>query len=323
MDYQEKYLKYKEKYLNLKKQVGAGTELDKIKNNKYIEAMVKPAIAALDSTRPNSSIQILNGPLKRIYDSDMLLEELKVLTDEEKIELRENKNLKALHNFIAKAIDKNVINESTKKDLATGLLELVQLVDNYGIIIKKPCTVEEYMTLDNPGQICNNPTLVNGSCGYPSFFNNIHTINEDNEKIVEFLDLIKINNIDKKTVNITLGSRNIRPRSGINITFDESASGEEIDKYIKELKERKISETYHLSATFPLNTDGSNKLVLDKVLEMTRDFEIFLSNKMCGSCFRSLYYLVQNANENFIYSVSPEQGLASADTDDIQKCFRK
>ena len=323
MDYQKKYLKYKEKYLNLKKQVGAGTELDKIKNSKYIEVWVKAAIDALDSTRPSSSIQILNVQMKRIYDSDMLLKELKVLNNEEKIELKENKNLKALYNFIAKAIDKNVIDESTKKDLATGLLELVQLVDNYGIIIKKPCTVEEYMTLDNPEQICNNPTLVNGSCGDPAFFNNIHTINKDNEKIVEFLDLIKINNTDKNRVNITLGSRNIRPSSEIHITFNEFASGEEIDKYIKELKEEKISKTYHLSATFPLNTDGSNKLVLDKVLEMTRDFEIFLSNKMCGSCFRSLYYLVQNANENFTYSVNPEQGLAPADTPDIQKCFRR
>jgi hypothetical protein len=73
--------------------------------------------------------------------------------------------------------------------------------------LKKNCSVEEFMTIENPNEICNNPTLVKGSCAEPEFFKNIHTINLNNEKILEFLDLIIKSNITNKDINITLGSR--------------------------------------------------------------------------------------------------------------------
>lgn len=46
-------------------------------------------------------------------------------------------------------------------------------------------------------------------------------------------------------------------------------------------------------------------------------------NKMCGTCHRSLYYLVKNASKNFTYEVSPEQTTNTSDTDDIKKCFKQ
>ncbi len=329
MNYQQKYLKYKEKYLNLKKQLGAGTELDKIKSNTQIPNLVKTSKAALDSPRASVSINTFNINIKRMYDNDKLLEELKTLTDEEKIELQTNSNIKALYKFISVALERNLINDTNKAPLS-GLLELVKLVGDE-IIIKRLCTDEDFMTLDNPNKECNNPTLVIGSCAEPSFFDNIHTINSDNEKIAEFLELIKINNTANEQVNIILGSRNIPvPVSGINITFDPfSSGGTKIDVYIKELKELKelegnmVNKIFHLSNGFPLNTDESNKLVLDKILEMTKEFDIRLENKMCGSCHRSLYFLVNNAKDNFSYVVNPEQKLDLTDTEDIRKCFKK
>jgi hypothetical protein len=89
------------------------------------------------------------------------------------------------------------------------------------------------------------------------------------------------------------------------------------------LKEDIVSDIYHVKVGFPLNTDGTNKLVLDKILEITKVSKIHLYNQMCGTCHRSLYYLVQNATENFTYTVNPEQGLGPQDTEDIKRCFKK
>jgi hypothetical protein len=181
------------------------------------------------------------------------------------------------------------------------------------------------MTLDNPNQVCNNPTLVLGSCSEPGFFQNIHVINDNNDKIVEFFDLLAAANRDKKGLEIVLGSRRVNSdKSKICVTFNEGDLGRSLDFYIKQLQEEpRLSTEYHLTNRFPLNTDGTNKEVLDKILEMTKCFNVRIINKMCGSCHRSLYYLVQNAKGNFTYSVSPEQGLSVVtDTEQILTCFK-
>ncbi len=84
-----------------------------------------------------------------------------------------------------------------------------------------------------------------------------------------------------------------------------------------------LKHIYTIKGEFPLNINGTNKDVLDKILELTDKTTVNFYNKMCGTCFRSMHYLVNNAVSNFTYTANPEQQLTDADTPDIRKCFKK
>ena len=317
MNYYEKYLKYKQKYNNLKKQYGSGTELQKIKTPLFRAHVISMSQSSIgDITIAN--FKILRGRftlLNEMFNNAELEKELNELSEEQSAELQKNENinkLKEIYIQIGEKFELPIIN--------SGLKKLLNIVD---VVEKKTCSVKEFMTLEEPSKICNNKTLVIGSCGDPAFFPNIHTINKDNDKIVEFFDLLTKANVDNKKVNIILGERSVE-KDNINVTFDFDTSGKEIDLYIKELKCGISKSIYHLNCLFPLNADESNRLVLDKVLEMTKKFEVEIINKMCGTCHRSLYYLVQNGNDNLSYSVNPKQKINPlTDTEEIIKCFKK
>ena len=317
MNYYLKYLKYKHKYDNLKLQYGSGKELDKFEKNQTVINIIDTLYrlsARHDRPSRMSMIQQFKN-LQTLFDADKLKTELESLNDEEQKAFLTSKRMLLFRNFC-----ENITMEETAL-VKPGFLELFNF---FGVAIKKSCSVEEYMTLDNPVDMCNNPTLVYGSCGSPNFLSGIHGLNENNDKIVEFLELLMKTNITKKKVNIVLGSRKIPESTNIYVTFDEGTSGKNIDLFIKELKCGVLNSSYHLKSYFPLNTDGTNKLVLDKIHEMTKNFKVSIINKMCGTCHRSLYYLVQNGNANLSYTVNPEQGLDSiTDTEDIKKCFKK
>ena len=317
MNYYKKYLKYKQKYDNLKKQYGSGKELDKFEKNPTVVNMIHKLHRLIGLHDYNSTRDMVQtfAQLQNMFDDDKLKTELNSLSEKELKAFFVSKNLILLG---------DVCNNITrvKTVVKPGFIEIFNYL---GIIIKKSCSVEEFMeTFYNPEERCNNPALVNGSCGHPSFWKNIHELNEHNEKIVEFLDLLMKRNISKKSVDIVLGSRNVPNSTNICVTFDEGISGKNIDLFIKKLKCGVLNSVYHLLNTFPLNTDGSNKLVLDKIHEMTKNFKVSIINKMCGTCHRSLYYLVQTGNENLSYIVNPEQTLDPVtDTPDIIKCFKK
>lgn len=328
MDYYQKYLKYKAKYVNLKNQHGSGTELEKLKTDMSVKYIIKRGNSSLDNYRPEdprSSIGTIMSVfqlLKDLYSDKKLQEEISLLSDGEKTALFENKNLKRIDSYVKKLLKLNILNkDNININLNPGLQNLLNILSDK--VVKKICSHEEYMTVENPSQLCSNPELVIGSCINPSFFGNIHTINDNNEKIVEFFDLLIKANVEKKLVNIILGSRVPAGISNINVTFDPiQIHGNTLDYHIKSLKEGSISNIYHVQNSFPLNTDGTNKNVLDKILEMTTKFKVWIFNKMCGTCHRSLYYLVQNATRNFEYTVNPEQGLGSQDTEKIIECFK-
>jgi hypothetical protein len=82
---------------------------------------------------------------------------------------------------------------------------------------------------------------------------------------------------------------------------------------------------YYIKVFFPLNIESSNKYVLDKIFQMTNKFKFIIINKICGSCFRSLYYLVQNSTKDRLtYQVNPGQGLSTVDdTYDIKSCWEQ
>ena len=321
MNYYEKYLKYKQKYNNLKKQYGSGRELQKIKSPLF-KACADKIFGSYKMEINKFNYMTLIGNFKmleKIFNNAELEKELNELSHEELVELQKNEEIDKIERTYRK------IGEETIFELPIINSALKKLVGIEKIVAKKKCSENEFMTLDDPELICNNKTLVIGSCGYPAFFPNIHAINLNNDKIVEFLDLLMKTNTTEKKVNIILGSRNISEKKDICVTFDEDAQkGKNIDLFIKELKCGVLKTNYHLLSKFPLNTDGSNKLVLDKILEMTEKFDVEITNKMCGTCHRSLYYLVQKGNDNFTYSVDPEQKInPDLDTEDILKCFKK
>lgn len=324
MNYLEKYLEYKKKYIDLKKQHGSGIHSDKI-----IEALnkINPLIIKnmVNLSRDKSSMAV--KMLQKIFDKNISPFLNKVIDDPEKLNesdkelLRNNNNMKEIINSMGRVFD----NPGFKIEQNSPLVLLYYKLTNK--VIKRSCNVHDFMTIENPGKICNNPTLVQGSCSEPEFFKNINVINDNNDKIIKFLDYITKININKKPIYIILGSRNIdsKYKHNINITFDAARNdnAHDIDYYLKLCEKNECNDIkyFHIDNKFPLNTAGSNINVLKKILEMTDSFQVNLINKMCGTCHRSLYYLVQNATQNFTYQVNPEQGTSVADTIDIKNCF--
>ena len=41
--------------------------------------------------------------------------------------------------------------------------------------------------------------------------------------------------------------------------------------------------------------------VLNKIIDLTNDYNIYLVNMICYGCYRSFYYLKNNAKKNFTY----------------------
>lgn len=82
-----------------------------------------------------------------------------------------------------------------------------------------------------------------------------------------------------------------------------------------------VGKKYTFNLFFPLNCTGNSKKILDSLAYMNNNNNIKprITNRMCGTCHRSLYYLVQCGIE---YFVNPEQGLGNQDNFAIKKCFK-
>ena len=189
---------------------------------------------------------------------------------------------------------------------------------------------------------CNNPTLVQGSCGDPSFFSNLNTLNGSNNSIISLLEKIKAKLERGKSIGIILGAtKRFDSSCDINLYFNicEAMNGvdptplcleyENFPKILHDIDTEPLKDCYKIRSFFPLNTELDNCRVLDLILELTNDYKIFLINQMCGSCFRSLYYLKQNATKNYTYILQPEQGLSKPgglvvpDSVEIRNCFKQ
>ena len=69
---------------------------------------------------------------------------------------------------------------------------------------------------------------------------------------------------------------------------------------------------------FPLSHNFPNSLeVINKLFELNDIVKIRITNKICGTCFRSFYYMVRE--KNIKYSIKPEQG-SNVDSD-TKSCF--
>jgi hypothetical protein len=185
------------------------------------------------------------------------------------------------------------------------------------------CTPEELMTLPNHDTECKNVTKVVGSCSHPTFKQGKESIITDPEK-EQLLQIFSFFDEKVQEIHIILGATtNFKTDFKINndnyvcLFFDPNSTG-----YTDTIDKIKFPENrdFKFKLSFPLNfTDPNSKEVLDKLIEIkNKGKKIYLTNRMCGTCFPSFYYLVKNGIE---YKVAPEQGIDKEDTKEIQECF--
>jgi hypothetical protein len=319
MDYKLKYLKYKNKYLHLKNQIGQGRQIDNIKTNSMIKTLLTNLLRVSTDKYSVRAVPGITVNIKKLYNDDLLLDEINKLETKDVINRNED-NFKILTQIFDNLFSLNYNVDSL--DLGPGMK---LLLEELGVYIKKSCTVREFMTRDEPNLTCNNPTLVQGSCSEPPFFSELNNISPDNDKIIELLELVETKLEVGKSLGIVVGADKSGEFTGegdLTLFFSPIATSESIDSIIEQMRSSPFKSKYQIHAYFPTNQMDDNKRVLDLILRLTDKFNIKFLNKMCGSCFRSMWYLVNNSTRNFTYEVNPKQGLGNADSADIRRCFK-
>lgn len=323
MDYQKKIKKYRIKIM----QFGGESELENFDNHKGIRIFIDQIKKLLSSSSgfgkqfEDQSINILKN-ISKFFSMDKLYSELN--TKEIEINsLDKTKNLYLLYRLFSDIIAKYPSFNLEKLDDY-----LIIILNKMNIKIKKHCTINEMMTLqEDINNICYPEDLnkVKGSCGHPSFIEEQKIENNNNDKIIELFDYIIRLLPENSTIGICVGAveKPIIDKNNINLNFNFNADYTNIETILDNIKtNNKLETNYYIKNYFPTNQFGSNIKVLDKLLELTNKFKIYFTNKMCGSCFRSFWYLTKNAKQNFEYNVDPEQKLGNSDTPEIRSCFK-
>ena len=202
----------------------------------------------------------------------------------------------------------------------------------------KYCSIDEMMkmTITNFNK-CDNKNLVIGSCGDPSFINNIndskHYTDIKNlfEEIKKYIIKINITDIVITDIVIIVGAvyseelnfPNTKSSLNIYITPIKTSNFKTVVQTIEKLNKTNDNSIRNLyvNAEFPLAINDKIKEILDLIIDINFNYsKVFLINKLCGDCFRSFYYL--RALGDIGYDVSPNQGTDIRDTDAIKSCFR-
>jgi hypothetical protein len=191
------------------------------------------------------------------------------------------------------------------------------------------CQPDELMASTDE-KTCINSTFVTGSCGYPAFYSKEGIRDITSEQKEEYIKIFNLINERKeiKYLDIILGAIT-KPVSSfdsleqsLQLCITPTPIFDNYEELINKLNENK-QKLYTFNSTFPLNFHMTPNAVevLDLLLKINKEGkQVRITNKMCGSCHRALYYLVKNQIE---YKVNPEQGLNFVlDTEEIQKCFK-
>ena len=203
----------------------------------------------------------------------------------------------------------------------------------------KYCSIDEMMKMTiTDFNKCDNKNLVIGSCGYPSFINNIndskHYTDIKNlfEEIKKYIIKINITDIVITDIVIIVGAvyseelnfPNRKSSLNIYITPIETSNFKTVVQTIEKLNKTNDNSIRNLyvNAEFPLAINDKIKEILDLIIDINFNYsKVFLINKLCGDCFRSFYYLRANSLGDIGYDVSPNQGTDIRDTDAIKSCF--
>ncbi len=210
----------------------------------------------------------------------------------------------------------------------------LNLKEQIGGLPRKICQIDQLMSDPNYKTNCDNTKVVTGSCGDPSFDKEgiVDITNKEMNEYLEIFSLIRNNRENIEYFDIILGS-SVYDRSDftrgtdISKTFqlliDPNRNGYDSFDILKSniIRNGISGKIYTFSSSFPLtHIPPNSRRVLDALIDLNKSVKVRITNRMCGTCHRSLYYLVQNGIE---YVVNPEQGLGSLDSYAVQKCFDK
>lgn len=303
MSYKQKYLKYKKKYNNLKLQIGSGPLMDKLLSPEfdkdYEEFSRSPLI--LDSN--NNFTQQFRNIQK--YFGRKLLNELKAD--------KSGFIGKNIEHFIDKFENIYIdnLNYLAVNTFNYPFIEIVKLLTSKS----RNCSLEQFMNYSETFNIdnCNNYGNYAGNCGFPSLRNSIKILIPNVNKIYTLFNLISTKLQHGKKIGIIIGA--IQEWEfiydyDINLYFNECSDGEwrmytslpkcteyqAIDTIINEIQTQPLKKDYLILNYFPLNTHPSHMPLLKLIVEFMKNYDVYLINKMCGTCFGSFYYLKKEAN---------------------------
>lgn len=348
MDFKSKYLKYKNKYLSLKKMIGGGpieVLLERYKTVPSAGRTIKIDASYLQFLNSIDTILELNPSLKSKITMWL------IGNKDNKVILNASGQSSEIHNGM---ILKNYVIEKFHRPdskfmerMRTNVFMFPPSEYPTGYVLKDNCTIEEVMSkpneeLENCRQV--NVMDVNGSCLHPSFLetNQYDITDEIKTQWLNVLGVIenKIADVAGKKIIFVIGGTatkndNTKPENAgtlilyinpCNIvgvkpmelySYDDYKNYDEV---IVKLREGSLANKVLFWRTqFPLSYNKPNSLqVIEKIRSVLYN-KIKIINRMCGTCQRSFYFLVKNARATYI--VDPEQGLYWPDSENIQKCF--
>jgi hypothetical protein len=199
----------------------------------------------------------------------------------------------------------------------------------------KECSYEEMMNTNiDVYNSCYNSSLIEGTCENPSFQNSINPpndINKDNDMqrlLNNILNKLKNDSEKPKYFDLVLGATTVHKSAFDNdattftLCINTTSSYDPIDEVVKQVLEMDnlIAKTVKAKGIFPLDhLKPNNKKIIDTLLEIHNISKLRITNRICGTCFRSLYYMVKQ--DHVSYCTSPETGLTNRDDNNIQSCF--
>ena len=333
MTYYDKYLKYRKKYLDAKN-VQKGGDNFKLK----IAEMSKSDFARITPTNINALAQNFKYVLNDLNNRGEI-----DLNNPEHVKIMEDlgyklANLKEdLKNDFLRIISTIPMNPKTGIDGDA----LIRALEQYEPPSKpkRACTVDEFMGLSHTEveEKCENLTKVAGSCGFPSFMFSIKEADigpGERDLLLQLFrvisDKIKKSDVKPSKILIDVGVTS-EPNPGIGnrylvLRFSMQRGYEDIEVVINKILKSSDLEgkTFLVKNFFPLDHTKLNKgIVIEYIKNMMKDvpIPIRIHNKLCGTCFRSFYYLVKHGAE---YKMDAAQGrLLPMDREEILNCFHE
>jgi hypothetical protein len=242
MNYKNKYVKYKKKYVNLKTQIGG---IDKPAQHKLFNtffSITVPKILLPYRTREserNTKQQILKA-IKTAYNS--LLFKATLEEDKKIPNLTIEKNKKHLAKYYQEIFDRRIDfeNELTKYKITREDLNKEKIDLNIESYSKKKCSEREFRLSKNPIEYCDNEAYRQflGECSEPGIISSYKTkeflSEEVSNKLIELLSVIQtkfIDNYNKVTLGIHVGGSSFcylselsQSQYNFNIYFDPNTT---------------------------------------------------------------------------------------------------
>jgi hypothetical protein len=350
--YEQKYLKYKQKYLALKEQYPF-VQGDSFKQ-KYVVLKEQYPFVQGDSFKQKYVAlkeQMIGGGkyfhqikiLKALLDKNQKIpDDLLKIFNYSDFNLTEYKSeLDIIRDKIfGKIVQKGLV-QIDFEEYIKNYITKEEIRDYFGISEYRECNIEELMTLPDYDTKCKNVTKVSGSCDDPSFLHNNNEISDIQkikyENIIDIITAKFKNESEPKYLDFVLGAVETKEDNTFNSNFNDRQNSFTLninisliprflnyDTFINELNKLSSlkNQKLYLNEPFPLSHNFPNsKHILDRIIYLHNSgLKVRITNRMCGTCHRSLYYLVKHGIE---YIVAPEQGVKITDTEEIQKCFKK